>query len=212
VRAALAAALALAGVAGVLGARPAPSISALPYYADRDFTPHWGPVEHRVRAFCLVTQQGRALSEADLDGRIHVASFFYTGCPGVCPALVSRLRRVQEATRAFPDVELVSYSVTPRSDTPETLAEFGRLRGVDPDRWLLVTGDLATITRLARESYFADDARALPAGSGERPLLHSEKVLLVDGQRRLRGIYEGTQAFEIERLLQDIATLRRAPL
>jgi protein SCO1/2 len=212
VRAALAAALTLAGLAGVLVTRPAPAVPALPYYADRDFTPHWGPVEHRVGAFRLVTQQGRALSEIDLDGRIHVASFFYTGCPGVCPALVSRLRRVQEATRAFPDVALVSYSVTPRTDTPEALAQFGRLRGIDPERWLLVTGDLATITRLAHESYFADDARALPARSGERPLLHSEKVLLVDGQRRLRGVYDGTQAFEIERLLQDIATLRRTPL
>ena len=213
-KAALGIALALASLAGLIvaGRRPAPAPSALPYYADRDFTPHWGPVEHQVGAFRLLDQRGRALSEADLDGRIHVASFLYTGCPGVCPALVSRLRRVQEATRDLSDVELVSYSVTPRSDTPEVLAEFGRLRGVDPERWRLLTGDLSTITRLARESYFADDARALLASGGERPLLHSEKVLLVDRQRHLRGVYDGTQAFEIERLLQDLATLRRVPL
>jgi protein SCO1/2 len=136
-----------------------------------------------------------------------VASFIFTKCPNLCPLLVERLRRVQEAARAWPDVVLVSYSVTPTLDTPEVLADFGRTHGITPGRWWLATGDLAEIRRLARESYFANDARAdTPAAA---TLLHTESVVLVDSARRLRGVYNGTQPFEIERLLEDIRTLRK---
>jgi protein SCO1/2 len=190
-----------------IGARqpaPAPDPAALPWYDGPDFTPRWEAGTHRVGSFRLVSQETREVTEADLDGRIHVASFLFTTCASVCPTLVARLRRVQEAARAWPDVLLVSYSVTPALDTPEVLAEFGRLRGIEPARWRLLTGDPATIVRLARESYFATDERD---GGGER-LVHSEKVLLVDRARRLRGLYDGTRAFEVERLVEDIARLR----
>jgi protein SCO1/2 len=84
------------------------------------------------------------------------------------------------------------------------LAEFGRLRGIDPRRWLLLTGDAAQIRRLAKQSYFADDAR------GGDALLHTEKLLLVDARSRLRGVYNGSQPFDVERLIADIGALRAA--
>ena len=184
------------------------SPSTLPYYETADLTPHWSPVTHRVQPFELVTQSGTPLRETDLDGRIHVASFIFTRCPNLCPTLVTRLRRVQDAAREWPDVRLVSYSVTPGLDTPSVLAAFGRDHGIDAERWWLSTGDRATIKRLARESYFADDSRAGAAGPTDA-LLHTENVVLVDGERRLRGVYNGTLPFEIERLFEDIRTLRK---
>jgi protein SCO1/2 len=182
--------------------------SALPYFGEATLTPHWQPVEHRVGRFDLVDQSGARVDERDLDGVIHVASFMFTRCPSLCPTLVQRLLPVQEAARAWTDVMLVSYSVTPETDTPEALAEFGRARGIDSSRWRLLTGDAAQIARLARESYFADDRRELPGVAAGPALLHTEKVALVDKQRRVRGVYNGTQAFEIERLLEDIRGLR----
>ena len=137
----------------------------------------------------------------DLAGRIHVASFIYTRCAAVCPLLVRQLLRVQEATRGTPDVALVSYTVTPDTDSPAVLASFGRDRGVDAARWWLLTGDRRQIYALARQSYFADEDRA-------DDFLHTEKVLLVDGGGRLRGVYNGTQPFEIDQLVSDIARLR----
>jgi protein SCO1 len=181
--------------------------TSLPYYDSPDFTPRWAPVAHRVAPFRLVDQRDRPFTEKDLDGRIHVASFLFTSCPGVCPTLVSRLKPVQAAIRTYPDVAMLSFSVTPLTDTPEVLAAFGALRGIDPNAWRLLTGDLAEIQEVMRGSYFANDARPLD-DSNEPKLLHTEKVLLVDKQRRLRGIYNGTNAFEMERLVDDIAALR----
>ncbi len=182
--------------------------STLPFYESRDFTPRWSAVEHRVAPFRLLDQDNRDFTERDLDGRIHVASFLFTSCPGVCPTLVERLKPVQAAIRGGENVVMVSYSVTPRTDTPAVLAEFGALRGIDPETWRLATGDLAEIQRVIRASYFADDERGGREG-GESRLIHTEKVLLVDTQRRLRGIYNGTHAFEMERLIEDIEALRQ---
>jgi protein SCO1 len=191
---------------GYVNARPCLPVhagAALPYYDSPELTPRWEPVAHRVADFDLVTQKGAPLRATDLDGKIHVASFVFAQCPSVCPTLLKRLARVQEAARDWPDVALVSFSVTPTADTPAVLAELGRRRGVDPTRWFLLTGDAGQIGRLARTSYFANDDR-----EGEGRLIHTEKVLLVDGDRRLRGVYNGTLAFDVERLLEDIATLR----
>ncbi|MEO8501393.1 MAG: SCO family protein, partial [Vicinamibacteria bacterium] len=185
-----------------------PRPGTLPYYDSRDFTPRWNKVGHRIAPFHLVDQANQPLTEKDLEGKIHVASFLFAQCPNLCPTLVQKLRPVQEAIRGRNDVVMVSYTVTPLTDTPSVLAEFGRLRGIDPTRWRLLTGDLSEIQRVMRDSYFADDLRPMDDGSQSR-LLHTEKVLLVDRNRCLRGIYNGTDAFEMERLVEDIATLGR---
>lgn len=161
----------------------------LPYYDSRDFTPRWAPVSHRVGPFRLVDQQNRSITD-------------------LCPTLVQKLKPVQEAIRGRDDVVMVSYSVTPLTDTPEVLADFGRLRGIDPARWRLLTGELSEIQGVIRGSYFADDLRPIE-GEPQSRILHTEKVLLVDRGRRLRGIYNGTNAFEMERLVEDIEALRR---
>ena len=189
------------------GATAVTSAIALPYYDSREFTPRWTRVGHRVAPFHLIDQENRALTEKDLDGKIHVASFLFAQCPSLCPTLVERLKPVQEAIRGHPGVIMVSYTVTPLTDTPAVLGDFGHLRGIDPERWRLATGELGEIRRVIRDSYFADDDRPI-TGVPQSRLLHSEKVLLVDGERHLRGIYNGTNAFEMERLVEDIATLR----
>lgn len=182
----------------------------LPFYDSADFTPRWtSDSAHRVGDFQLVTQTGEVLRGSDLRGRIHVASFFFTTCTTICPMLVETLGKAQAALASQSDVVMVSYSVTPTIDTPAVLEEFGRTHHIDAARWKLVTGAADDIYRLARVSYFADDRRLDPAQPAGDQILHTEKVLLVDDEGRLRGVYNGTVPFDIERLLGDIETLRR---
>ncbi|MGE0041365.1 MAG: SCO family protein [Vicinamibacterales bacterium] len=182
----------------------------LPFYDSADFTPRWArDVDHVVGDFALVTQTGEPLTGDDLAGRIHVASFIYTKCAGICPTMVRQLSTVEAAVADDAGVVLVSYSVTPQDDTPEALATFGADRGIDPDRWKLVTGDPDTIYRLAHESYFADDGRLDPAQPATAQFLHTEKVLLVDARGRLRGVYNGTLPYDMAKLVEDVSTLER---
>lgn len=179
------------------------SASTLPYYVDASFTPHWTrPAASRSLDFNLVTQDGTPLTAADLRGRIHVASFIFTRCTAICPVMVKQLETVQDSVEK--DVVFVSYSVTPDLDRPGDLAAFAARHGVNPARWRLVTGDRAQIYRLARDFYFAQDRRALPDGE----FLHTEKVVLVDGNGDLRGVYNGTQPFDMQRLREDITVLQ----
>lgn len=179
--------------------------SGLPFYTGRDFTPLWSPAPARVASFSLTTQTGATLTGRDLRGTVHIASFIYTRCSVVCPVLVERLRAVQDAARAWPDVRLVSFSVTPDWDTPQILATYGRDHHIDAARWTLLTGSRTQIFLAARGFYYADDGRL--TGAPEE-FLHTEKVLLVDRHGRLRGVYNGTLTSDIRHLIADTAALR----
>ena len=200
----LALALGLGGGVLALASRTAPE---LPYYDSPELTPRWSETDHHVEPFELTTQTGEPLRSSDLAGRVYVASFIYTRCSVVCPRLVQSLRQVQAAT-AGTRAQILSFSVTPAQDPPDVLAQFGRDRNIDPAAWKLLTGSQDTIYRLARQSYFADDARLVLAGA-EGDFLHTEKLVLVDGDGRLRGVYNGTQPFDVERLIADIRVLAR---
>jgi len=182
----------------------------LPFYDSADLTPRWTRGQgHRIADFSLVTQEGAAIARRDVIGKVHVASFIYTRCAGICPAMITQLAKVQQAVNGR-DAVLVSYSVTPQDDTPQTLAAFGDSRGVDPKRWKLVTGDPEQIYDLARTSYFADDGRLEAGKPATDQFLHTEKAILVDRDGHLRGVYNATLPHEIDKLLGDLELLLQA--
>ncbi len=195
---------------GMVNARPCVTVggddSGLPYYDTADFTPRWTPGEHRVGRFTGVSQTGATVRSDSLSGRVHIASFIYTTCAAVCPLIVRQLGRVQSALADRPAVRLVSFTVTPETDTPGVLAAFGRTWGVDATRWWLVRTPTAALYPLARDGYFADDARVGRQGDAEA-FLHTEKVMLVDGEGRLRGVYNGTVPREVDLLIADARRL-----
>ena len=196
-----------AALAVVLVGEAVKTTSALPFYDSVDLTPRWTRSStHRIGDFALVTQDGVPITRNDVMGKVHVASFVYTRCAGICPAMVTQLAKVQKAIDGRAAV-LLSYSVTPQDDTPAMLAAFGKLRGIDPGRWKLVTGDPEQIYALARTSYFADDGRLEARQAATEQFLHTEKALLVDREGRLRGVYNATLPHDIEKLIADLDQL-----
>ncbi|BCS33788.1 hypothetical protein TBR22_A30150 [Luteitalea sp. TBR-22] len=188
---------------------PPPAVDApLPYYDEATFTPHWSPVAHRVGPFRLQAHTGAPFTDDDVRGQVHVVSFLYTQCPNICPRLMGSLRTVADRTRGT-GLRVVAYSVTPETDTPAILAAFASRNRADADTWTFVTGARTEISRLARDRYFAMDARS-PSGEDGAPLVHSEKLLLVDGGGRIRGIYNGLQPAELDHLVEDAALLTGA--
>jgi protein SCO1/2 len=185
------------------------SAPVLPYYDSPDLTPRWRPVGHRIADFDLLTQTGESIRRSDLEGRVHVATFIYTRCAGVCPAMVTQLKKVQKAIAGRADTVLVSFSVTPQHDTPQTLAAFADERDIAASQWKLVTGDAGQIYDLARASYFADDGRLERGKPAVEQFLHTEKALLVDRDGRLRGVYNATLPHEIDKLLVDLDLILR---
>jgi protein SCO1/2 len=95
-----------------------------------------------VPPFALIAQDGRQVTRDDYAGRVWIADFVFTKCPGPCPMLTSHMRQVQDrlVERSL-DVPLVSFSVDPETDAPEVLTEYGKTFGADFSRWTFLTGD-----------------------------------------------------------------------
>jgi protein SCO1/2 len=186
----------------------------LPFYDDPYFTAQWLTPEdpryaklHRIADFALRDQTGRAFTQADVAGKIHVANFFFTTCPSVCPKMTNHLMRVQAAFLDDDDVVMLSYSVQSWVDDVAMLASYAERHGIDARRWHLLTGEREQIYALARESYFVE--KGINEHKPANEFLHTENVVLVDGEGRLRGIYNATLPLDVERMIADIRVLKR---
>ena len=184
--------------------------SLLPYYNTPDFTPFWtdkAEKPHQIADFSFQNQDGKTVTNADFEGKIYVANFFFTTCPSICPKMQDNLTAVATAFAKEDDVLLLSHTVMPWVDTVGRLKAYADLKNIDTKKWQLVTGSEGLIYDLARKSYFAEEAIGYSRDSSQ--FLHTEHFLLVDGNRRLRGLYNGTLTLEVERLIEDIKILKK---
>jgi protein SCO1/2 len=161
---------------------------------------------HTIADFSLTNQNGKTITQEDYKDKIYVADFIFTTCQTICPIMTDNMVTIQERLKADTTVMLLSHSVTPEIDTVAQLKRYSIEYKVDDDKWNLVTGDRKQIYDLARKSYLA--VKDLP-DSQPYGMIHTENFILVDTQKRIRGIYDGTNTEEIEKLLQDIEILKR---
>jgi protein SCO1/2 len=165
------------------------------------------PVLGTLPAFSLTTQASQPLTRADLEGHPWVAAFIFTRCAGICPAITSRMARLQHEVPA--GTRLVSFSVDPRHDTPEVLARYARDFHAGPD-WLFVTGTQEALFSLAVAGFKLGASEVPPeqqAAGGDGAFLHSSKLVLVDGGGQLRGYYDSADEAAVRRLLGDLRRL-----
>ncbi len=166
---------------------------------------------HKIADFKLINQNGDTITQEDYKNKIYVADFFYTTCPSFCPILTESMKKIQEATKDDDKIKLLSHTVTPNIDTPETLKAYAEKKGIDDKKWNLVTGSKKEIYELARKSYLVvkDGAEGGDGGGGKYDMIHTENLALIDTKKRIRGFYDGTDPKEVKKLLKDIKTLKK---
>lgn len=192
----------------------------LPIYSPRDINPelvdstvqHIGN-DHKIANFAFTNQNGKIISQKDYENTIYVADFFFTTCPTICPKMTDNMVWLQNQLQKYPNIKLLSFSVTPDIDTPEVLKKYAQEKGIDETRWNLVTGNKKDIYYLARKSYLA-----VKTGKPEElyDMVHTENFILVDKNKRIRGFYDGTNLDQpseddktknMQQLLEDILWL-----
>jgi protein SCO1/2 len=162
---------------------------------------YYGSVPH----FQLVNQQGQPFGSAQLAGKIWIADFIYTTCPGPCPIITTRMSELQKPLENT-DVHLVSFSVDPEKDTPEVLQKYAEKMQADPKRWDFLSGAKSVIYRLCREGF----KLAVSDGSEQQGIpVHSTRMILVDRRGQIRGYYDAMEADAITKLLADTNHLLR---
>ena len=186
----------------------------LPYYISPDLTPLWiSPTSdsfrhiHTIPPFSFTNQDGAVFTEKNLAGKIYVANFIFTTCGSICPKMTANFGILQKAFANDDEVMLLSYTVNPERDTVATLKRYANQKKVDAKKWQLLTGNKTNLYTLAKKEYFAGDSIGYYGNVNE--FLHTEKVFLVDKKGRIRGVYNGTLPVEMDRIKEDIATLKR---
>ncbi|MBI4867179.1 MAG: SCO family protein [Candidatus Wallbacteria bacterium] len=155
--------------------------------------------------FSLVDQNGRKFTKKDMAGRTWIFDFVFTRCSGPCPLMAQRMADLQKRLTTSSSVRLATISVDPAHDTPERLASYAKSVGAQPDRWTFFTGVEKEIFSLSKEGFKLGVEKNGPdvKGTETMPLLHSTRLILVDGQARVRGYYDATEDAAVERLLAD---------
>lgn len=187
-------------------------VEFLPFYNDESFTPHWITPNtdeekqfHKIPDFKLVNQLGDTLTQKSFEDKIYITDFFFTSCPGICLKMTNNMTRVQEAFLNNPDVSILSHSVTPSIDSVSVLKAYAKKNGVINSKWHLVTGDKTEIYNLGKNEYFVENDIGIPKDIND--FLHSENFLLIDKNKRIRGIYNGLNRASIAQLITDVESL-----
>ena len=161
---------------------------------------------HKIANFKLTNQNGKTITQEDYKDKIYVADFFFTTCQSICPIMTNHMSIIQDKIMDDDDVMLLSFSVTPKIDSVEQLKRYAIEKGVNDKKWNLVTGDKKQIYELARKSYLA----VKTTGNGDEfDMIHTENFMLIDKKKQIRGFYDGTKPDDIDRLLDDIKTLKK---
>jgi protein SCO1/2 len=162
--------------------------------------------------FQLIERSGHSISKADLAGTVWIADFIFTRCPGLCPLLSTRMAMLQQKlhdTTGRP-FRLVSFSVDPEWDTPEQLQAYAARYQAHPTQWLFLTGSLPAMTEIVTKGFRLSLAPVPPEQQtpNREPIVHSDRLVLVDAFGKIRGYYHGSDEEEFPKLLFDIGVLR----
>lgn len=157
-----------------------------------------------IKPFEFINQDSVLVTEKTFQNKVYVADFIFLSCPTICPVMTHELKKVYDVFKMNPNVNFLSHSIDPEYDTVPKLNQYAKDLGVDNSKWHFVTGDRDSIFAIAEKSYlaaaFADSAA--PGG-----YIHSGSFFLIDVNKHIRGVYDGTNPSETERLTKEINTL-----
>jgi protein SCO1 len=169
-------------------------------------------VWHRVGDIELVNQLGDTVSLDDIKGSIIIADYFFTRCPSICPTMTRNMKMLQDAMKMknfrrridSSYVRFVSFTVDPERDSAATLKRYGDRYGINHDTWWMLTGEKKKIYDFA----FNELKLGLQDGEGiDSNFIHTEKFVLMDRERVVRGYYNGTDSTSMSKLAEDITLL-----
>jgi len=180
----------------------------LPIFTPADLRPTLvhpsliGKTTHEIPNFSFTNQFGNIVSHEDVQNKVYVANFFFTSCPSICIDLTNNLKIVQNAFDN--EILILSHSVDPQIDTVERLMKYQKINEINGSNWFLLRGNIDEIIKMAQLGYFAI---ASIDNHVENSLIHTENIVLVDDQQRIRGVYNGTSELEMSYLIDDIKRL-----
>ena len=185
-----------------------------------------------VNEFSFINQNGKTITQRDVDDKVYVAEYFFTTCKGICPKMNANMRRVYDAFKDEPNFMILSHTCMPETDSIPLLKAYeakminGKLiknedgsykilydtansqHTTNNPNWNFVTGDKTALYKMARQGYGIDNGKPDSTQIIKDQFIHTQFFALVDKPRRVRGmVYDGLNNDEIENLINDIKGL-----
>lgn len=164
-------------------------------------------IPHEIPEFSFTNQYNEKVTNADFDGKIYVADFFFTSCPTICPVMKSQMLRVYEYFDDNKDFKILSHTIDPYHDSVQVLHDYAEALGVKGKQWQFVTGDQDKIYEMGEKAYMVPTAEDTVSAEETGGYIHSGAFILVDEKRHIRGFYDGTVEEEVNQMIRDIELL-----
>lgn len=161
-------------------------------------------VYHVVPPFSLIAQDSSTFTNTNVEGKIHVANFFFTSCPAICPAMIAQMQRLQNNTNDIEELLFLSHTIDPKRDTIPKLRAYISDKNIDTHNWYFLYGDKQYVHDLGIDGYMVN---AMEDEKAEGGFLHSEHFVLIDRSGHIRGLYAGTDTEQVDQLEKDIRKL-----
>jgi protein SCO1/2 len=157
---------------------------------------------HTVPTFSFINQDGQTVTDKTFEGKIYVTDFFFTTCPSICPKMKQQMLRIYEKYKNDDRVLILSHSIS-REDSVPVLKEYAKKIKIESKKWHLVTGKWEDIEKMAKQYFIGVQEDADEPGG----YLHNGSFVLIDKQKHIRAVCDGTNPKEVEKFLTDIDIL-----
>ncbi|MEO8583268.1 MAG: SCO family protein [Flavitalea sp.] len=180
--------------------------AVIPGYGVRQFK-----VLSTVQPFSFTNQDGKTITEREVEGKVYVAEYFFTTCTSICPILNTNMMDIYNKYSFEPNFMILSHTCDPENDNVERLKHYSDSLKVNGNKWEFLTGSKESLYNTARVSYMLDDPKNNMKNISEQ-FLHTQFFALVDKNGKVRKkIYDGLKKNELKELEEDIAVLLKEP-
>ena len=158
----------------------------------------------KISNFTFINQENQTIKASDFENKVYVADFIFLSCSTICPLMNIEMLKVYKEFATDDRVLFLSHTIDPINDSISKLKVFADNLGVSSKKWHFVTGNKDSIYKMAERDYFTI---AYPDSTETDGLVHGGGLLLIDKNKNIRGVYNGTESIETERLIADIKLL-----
>lgn len=156
-----------------------------------------------VQPFTFINQDGKLVNQEDVLGKVYVAEYFFTTCPGICPTMNTNLKRVYDKFSGQNNFLILSHTSDPERDSVPVLRRYADSLGVNTDQWIFLTGRKDSLYNTARISYTIDDP-ANNLRNIQDDFLHTQFWALVNQNGEVKKVYDGLKEKEIDAMIREI--------
>ena len=158
----------------------------------------------KVEHFEFLNQDSLAITDNTFKNKIYITDFIFLSCPTICPMMNNEMKKVYDAYKNNKSVLFLSHTIDPENDSISRLKTYANNLKINHSKWHFVTGNKAEIYSMAENSYYSIAYQDSTAPGG---FAHSGGLLLIDKNRHIRGVYDGTNPEMTKLLIKDIKRL-----